>query len=351
MATITLLKRKKGEAYLIRFVHPKTKRYVRRVVYCTRREAEQIRKKIDADIALGKFNIESDDTHGCFWSQLQRKYIQYAKRNKQERSVQRDQDVFKAFNKYLDGTDPPLAEISATTIETFKEVRLEGGVKPASVALELRHLRAVFYQGVKWGMIDTNPVVGVKHPKKEQNKVRYLLQDEIQRLLQVMDDAGDIEFKRLTLVYLHTGARRVEVLAPNLSWADVDFSKRQIRIHGKGSRDRYVPMNATLLKIFQELQKDGREVPFSFHPDWVSHRIADYYKRAGIGGANLHSLRKTFGSLLLQYHKADLYTVSKLLGHESVRTSEKFYLDLLDENYRDSVAGLDELIPSYEIGH
>tara|TARA_B110000014_G_scaffold250350_1_gene226496 strand:+ start:2040 stop:2270 length:231 start_codon:yes stop_codon:yes gene_type:complete len=66
--------------------------------------------------------------------------------------------------------------------------------------------------------------------------------------------------------------------------------------------------------------------------------------RADIVGANLHSLRKTFGSLLLQNKKADIFTVSRLLGHTSVKTTEKYYVDLLQDNLRDSVNGLDGII-------
>lgn len=167
MATITKLKRKKGEAYLIRFVHPRTKKYVRQVVWCTRQEAEKIRKKIDADIALGKFGIDEGGRSGYYWSQLQKKYLRYAKSNKEDNSVKRDRDVFKAFNRFLEGDDPLLSDISSITIEKFRDARLEQGVKPASVALELRHLRAVFNKAIEWEMEDRNPLSGVRSPKQD----------------------------------------------------------------------------------------------------------------------------------------------------------------------------------------
>ncbi len=102
-------------------------------------------------------------------------------------------------------------------------------------------------------------------------------------------------------------------------------------------------MNDTLYAVLKEINREGREYPFDFKPDFVSHKIADYYKLAEIEGANLHSLRKTFGSILLQSGSADLYTVSKLLGHASVKTTEKYYVDLLDENYRRPLSSLDSL--------
>ena len=76
----------------------------------------------------------------------------------------------------------------------------------------------------------------------------------------------------------------------------------------------------------------------------ITKKIAKYYKSAKIKGANTHSLRKTFGSLLIQNNVADIYTVSKLLGHASVKTTEKYYVDLVDENYKSALDGLDKII-------
>ncbi|MFC1543204.1 hypothetical protein ACFL4K_01540 [Candidatus Neomarinimicrobiota bacterium] len=89
---------------------------------------------------------------------------------------------------------------------------------------------------------------------------------------------------------------------------------------------------------------DHFQQPFAFNPDFVTHKIADYYKDASIKGADLHSLRKTCGSLLLQNGLSDLYTVSRLIDNASVKTTEKYYVDLLDENYRSSVNGLDQVL-------
>jgi site-specific recombinase XerD len=345
MATIKKLERKYGEAYQLRFRHPVTKRYVRETLRLPRKEAEKVRRSVEAKIALGKYGLETDQDFGYHWLQLQKRYLQYARTNKLENTVKRDMDVFKAFNRYLQNADPPLSEITSMTIEKFKTTRQEMGVKPATIGLELRHLKTVFNQGKKWGMVKNNPVSGVRHPKKGIIQVRYLTKDEVQRLLDVIEQAGHREFRRLILAYLHSGARRGELLAPKLTWEDVDFHKEQILIRCKGERMRFIPMDRKLLSIFQELRQEDHEYPFTFKPDYVSHKIAEYYKLAGINGANLHSLRKTFGSTLLQNDEADLYRVSKLLGHASVKTTERYYVDLLDKNYRASVASLDHLIP------
>ncbi|MBT7939581.1 MAG: tyrosine-type recombinase/integrase, partial [Candidatus Marinimicrobia bacterium] len=65
---------------------------------------------------------------------------------------------------------------------------------------------------------------------------------------------------------------------------------------------------------------------------------------AGIKDANVHVLRKTFGSLLIQKQLADIYVVSKLLGHSSVKVTETHYVDLLKENIDLPVEKLADII-------
>ena len=69
-----------------------------------------------------------------------------------------------------------------------------------------------------------------------------------------------------------------------------------------------------------------------------------HYRKAGIKDANVHVLRKTFGSILIQKKLADIFEVSRLLGHSSVRVTEKHYVDLLKENIEKPVQGLTDVI-------
>ena len=208
----------------------------------------------------------------------------------------------------------------------------------------MRFLKTTFNQAIKWELLEKNPIKGVKLPKQDIIKVRFLTMGEIHILTDTIKQDGNLDFLDLINAYLNTGARRVELLPPHFTWQNVDFVGKKILLHGKGDRKRYIPMNKTLLEILQRRLEAECEVPFKFNRDFVRHKIAKYYCRADIVGANLHSLRKTFGSLLLQNKKADIFTVSRLLGHTSVKTTEKYYVDLLQDNLRDSVNGLDGII-------
>jgi site-specific recombinase XerD len=80
--------------------------------------------------------------------------------------------------------------------------------------------------------------------------------------------------------------------------------------------------------------------PFDYRLDYVTHKIKRYYELAEINGANVNSLRKTFGSNLLQNGES-IYMVSKLLGHKTVKTTEKYYADFKDDNYRKATKNLE----------
>lgn len=346
MATIKEIKRKtKGIGYQINFTHPKTKKQVRKIVWCSKSEAVKILKQIEADIAFGKFNMDSNNDINVNYSfkDLVTKYLVYSKANKSSKTVVREGCVINAFKEYC-GENFKLSDITIRTIESFRDNRLSKGVKPASVALEMRHLKVIFNMGIKWNYCSKNPVVCVKMPKSDIIRVRYLLIEEIKDLLKVIDESSNLEFKKLVQAYLNTGARRIELLPPLFTWDNVDFKDRKILLKGKRDISRYIPMNDTLKKVLNENKSIGKKFPFEFKPSYVSHKIRDYYKLAGIEGANLHSLRKTFGSLLLQNGAADLFTISKLLGHSTVSTTEKYYVDLLDNNFYQSVAKLTKIM-------
>lgn len=344
MATIKKIRRKKGIAYQISFSDPINKKTIRKIVWCSKKDAEKLKLQIETDIAFGRFNIENNNKIKISykWSNLLKKYLEYCYANKSPITVKREICVFNAFEEFIK-FDIELNNITNRVIETFRDYRMENR-KPASVCLELRHLKIIFNMGRKWDYCKSNPVVGVKQPKIGKTKVKFLLKEEIQRLFKVIEKDNNIKFLNLVKAYLNTGARRKELLSPSFTWSDVNFKEQTILIQGKGSYIRYVPVNETLLKILKSNKNNGDKFPFEFNPSYVSHKIQDYYKLANIKDANLHTLRKTFGSLLMQNEAADIFTVSKLLGHSSVKTTEKYYVDLLPKNLMRSVSKLTEIM-------
>ena len=144
-------------------------------------------------------------------------------------------------------------------------------------------------------------------------------------------------------MYLHTGARRAELLLPNFTWENVDFEGRVIRLRGKFDKERLVPLDKKAFDILHKRKFQQKlEYPFDFDYDYMYKKIKKYITDAGIPEGTLHGLRRTFGSKLVQ-SGVDIYVVSKLLGHSSVKVTEQAYIHLLDSNLKDGIAVLDSV--------
>lgn len=133
------------------------------------------------------------------------------------------------------------------------------------------------------------------------------------------------------MLRLQTGARRSEILPPKFTWENVDITERRLVLIGKRNNRRALPLSELLLEILS--RRSNCFQPFDFSGDQVRHRIVErYYKWAGIENANIHTLRKTCGALLIQ-NGVDIYRVSKWLGHSTVTVTERHYVDLLKRDY------------------
>ncbi|MEA2077776.1 MAG: site-specific integrase [Candidatus Marinimicrobia bacterium] len=184
-------------------------------------------------------------------------------------------------------------------------------------------------------------ILQLQIPNTQIKPIRFLTLDEIKRLLGAIDDQN---IKDMVLMYINTGARAREIDKKIFTWSNVDFKTKRINFLGKGNKYRNVPMNEAVLKILKRRKNvEKREVPFDTEYDYMYRRVKKGYLKAGIKNAGVHTLRKTFGSLLVQ-NGVNIYTVSKLMGHGSVTVTEKHYAELLDENLRSGVQQLDDIL-------
>lgn len=341
MASIRKIKGRKKETYQLDYRDPLTGVRKKKMLYCDHKTAIAIVKETEARLSRREFGIEIKSDGHFAWDDLAMKFLIHSSKVKSVKTTKREKLVLNSFSKFIG--NPEIHDINALTIEEYLHHRLnKGGISPATASIELRVLKTLFNQAIKWNAIRANPVKGITLPRQEHVKVRFLIIDEIERLLSAISDN---RIRRLALIYLNTGARRSELLPPLFTWENINFEKRTLYVSGKGNMKRYIPMNETVRNILATIKDEGELVPFDFKPDTVTHKFHEYYKKAGIVEANVHSLRKTFGSLLLQNGGTDLYTVSKLLGHTSIKTTEKYYVDLLDENYSSSVKQLENILP------
>jgi len=191
-----------------------------------------------------------------------------------------------------------------------------------SVNLEIRHLKSAFETARRWEYINTNPFRDVKQIKIKSNNIpKFLTKKQVNQFLDAIPE-GDL--KKLFQFYLYTGCRRNEALF--LNWDDIDLDNEKI-IFGttKSGESRIIPINSELKKVLTSY-KNRNGKPFSFSPDYITHKVKKLFKKAGIKdwrAFNVHTLRHTFASHLVM-EGTDLYTVCKLLGHSSVAVTQMY---------------------------
>lgn len=215
------------------------------------------------------------------------------------------------------------------------------GAEPARSTL-LRKVSAVrswVKYLVEQGLLDENPFLGIPLPKRKQKLPRFLTESEAGQLLNSSVSLRSPEKERdraiLELLY-SSGLRRSEIVGLNVP--QVDFVGGFVRVFGKGSRERLVPVGQRALQALRDylalrkaaasgsrgeplfLSRRGRRIS-SAALAWIVSRWA---RRAGLFQPLApHTLRHTFATHLLD-NGCDLRSVQEMLGHKNLSTTQVY---------------------------
>jgi len=314
-----------------------------------RGEALIVLQKKVGELFAGRFRSAREGESMSF-TRLADIYIDdYAKVKK--RSWKTDYYLMKASMKPFFGS-MACVKIRSLDIEHYVKHRLDEGVSKATANRSVQILRRMFNLAIDWGYLAENPASKVKlFSEKDNLKERVLTEDEELRLL----DASLPHIRPIVLCALHTGMRRGEILG--LRWDQVDFEKRMIRVERtKSGKPRFIDINGTLLELLRRQRVDNPQSEFVFPSNRTGRaffKVDKAFKRACklalITGLRFHDLRHTFASRLIA-RGVDIITVKELLGHSSVRITER-YTHSQNEQKRQAVARLDAPItPSLSRG-
>lgn len=206
----------------------------------------------------------------------------------------------------------------------------------ASLARKLSALRS-FYRYLKQERGWANPMDSVKAPKQERRLPSYLNREEIEKLLAVPDEETPIGLRdRALLELLYAAGLRVSELA-SLECSQVDLISGEIRVKGKGNKERIALMGRPAIQALREYLERGRpripgssQSPYLFlnyegkrlSPRSIQKLVREYAVRAGLGKrVHPHLIRHTFATHLLD-GDADLRVVQELLGHASLSSTQ-----------------------------
>jgi integrase len=297
------------------------------------------------------------------------------------------------------GPDFPIRQITPELADRFiatrKRVAPQGkGYSNASRNRHLRSCKAAFKLGVQWGYIQQNPFAHIKTDKITLKRWHYLRPAEFQKILNAVDN---LRWKVFYLLAYTTGGRLGELF--NLTWSDIDFEKGSITIRNRPStaqmppffvkdhEDRvlFIPQQALstlvawqmiapesvpyillteqrwiIVKKKWDLCRAGK--PWKWNPktqalewgEWENRSLVNNVLRdmrvhvrktaiALTAPLTIHTLRKSFA----QNHADNgtpSHTLKTLMGHASITTTEKFYLQQSDDNTKAAVKRYEKLL-------
>ena len=209
-----------------------------------------------------------------------------------------------------------------------------------------RKLKACCNQAFEDGVIDINPCRGVEGIKQEEGHRMYLTIDEVKKLAQTECHYPSV--KKAFLFSCLTGLRRSDVLA--LTWGEVykqDNFTRIIFNQKKTGGLEYLDITKEAALIMGERGKATDHVFEGIHSPTVTNScIRQWCMAAGIQkDITFHCGRHTFATMMLDLG-TDIYTVSKLLGHRELTTTQ-IYAKVLDKNKQKAVSNIPDILGSF----
>ena len=244
---------------------------------------------------------------------------------------------FEAFMRFYQ--DVPLDNIDETDIRNYLLSLVRNGSSDSYINQAINSIK--FYYEIVRGM--PNRFYSIERPRRSKKLPEVLSALEVQNL---MAEISNIKHKCIVGLLYSSGLRRSEVLA--LRPEDIDSKRMLVKVNqGKGKKDRYTILSATLLKELRDYYKRYQPKTFlfespngqSYSPTSVVKIVSRAALKAGIKRrVTPHMLRHSFATHLLD-KGTDLRKIQVLLGHNSSKTTE-IYTHVAENSFK----GIDDLL-------
>jgi len=296
-----------------------------------KKEKERIVEKIRSqlEIELGNTN------NGMVSRQLQKgNFITYFEKlgnNKKGNTKSTWDNTLKHLYEFQ-GNKINFEDISTVWLENFIKFLKNKELANNSIITYLNKINAALNQAVKEKIIFENSLKHINKPKKEETDIVYLLEDEIQKIIDTK--FWDNEAKNAFLFGCYTGLRASDI--QNLKWTDIQenqIKKSQI----KTKNIAYIPLNPNS-KMILEKQKHNQKFVFklSNHTSSLNRTIKKMIKLTDIKkDVHFHCSRHTFATLLVTAG-TDIFTIAKLMGHKDIK-STMVYAKVIDKKKEEAV--------------
>ena len=267
-------------------------------------------------------------------------FLNYLKfeRNRSDLTIKNYGEDLRAFEEFYGNLDSRLSwkSVDSDIIRDWMESMMDKGNNATSINRRLSALRSFYRFALARKLVGKDPVHGVTGPKRGRPLPQFLKENEMDRLLDAeswTESFEDVRDRMVIMTFYETGIRLSELIG--LDDSMVDFSNRQLKVTGKRNKQRVIPFGEELLVTLRDyMKRRDKEVNRQSEALFVSakgRRMTSSQVREAVR-KNLskvctlkkrtpHVLRHTFATAMLD-NKAGIESVKKLLGHESLSTTE-----------------------------
>lgn len=265
-------------------------------------------------------------------------YLRY-ERGFSELTVQnygKDLLIFKSYVKNLDN-HLSLESVDSDVIRCWMESMMDRGNTATTICRRLSALRSFYRFSFSRGLVDANPVYGVKNPKRGRPLPQFLREGEMDSLLDGdgmwSGDYKSVRACTILAVFYETGIRLSELVG--LDDSDVSLTGMELKVTGKRNKQRVIPFGPELKRFvshYIEVRDKSvcrnttalfvTEKGARMNADQVRYEVKKNISRVStLKKRTPHVLRHTYATAMLN-HGANIENVKKLLGHQSLGTTE-----------------------------
>jgi len=248
------------------------------------------------------------------------------------------------LDRWASKAGKPIAELTRPDLRKWIANLSREGLAPTSVARAVSAARGFFKFLMLDGHIKYHPAEDLDTPQKFSYLPKFLTEEEIDRLFAMPDVSTEEGIRdRAMLELMYAAGLRVSELV-TLKQAEVDVHSGVVNCHGKGSKERRVPVGKSAIHWLQQYASVKAGYGKSPYPNLFLHRgkpltrhlawtmIKTYAEKIGLQHVSPHTLRHSFATHLLQ-HGADSRSVQALLGHSDISTTQ-IYTHITDRHLR-----------------
>jgi integrase/recombinase XerC len=280
-------------------------------------------------------------------------YLRFEKRYSQHTTVSYQNDL-EQFFAYITSQyqAAALTDIATTYIRSWLAELKGNKITAKSINRKASSLKSFFKYHIRTGTLATTPMWSVTTPKISKRLPEFVKESDMSNMFQYLQFPDDWKGKTdrlLLLLFYHTGMRLSEQV--NLKEIQVDYSRKVIKVLGKGNKERVVPVGDVLLNEMKAYRQAKRKEIENF--DAVYFFVLENGKRlyakyvylivkkylseiTTLNKKSPHILRHTFATHLTN-NGADLNAVKELLGHSSLASTQVYThnnIEKLKEAYK-----------------